>query len=118
MRKLFWIFILVLLSAACKKAFVAAGALADQNKYLVIEGVINSGSDSTFIKLSRTKKFDTTIVVDVEIGAKLAIESDANASYPLTEIIPGTYAAAPLNLDPSHKYRLDIKTSDGKEYLS
>jgi hypothetical protein len=118
MRRLLFILTIVLLGTACKKAFVPSGALADQNKYLVIDGVINSGSDSTFIKLSRTKKFDTTIVVNVETGAKLAIESDASASYSLTEIAPGTYAAPPMSLDPLHKYRLDIKTSDGKQYLS
>ena len=32
--------------------------------------------------------------------------------------MPGTYAAAPLNLDITHKYRVRIKTSNGEEYLS
>jgi hypothetical protein len=118
MLKWLSVLLIVLLLVDCKKAFNPPGALSGTNKYLVIDGIINSGSDSTFIKLSRTKKFDTVIVIDHETGAQVSVESDANRSYPLSEINPGTYSAAPLNLDISHKYRLRIKTSDNKEYLS
>lgn len=110
--------LIVLLFAACKKPFEPLGALADTSKYLVIDGTINSGNDSTFIKLSRTKKFNNGIVIDHETGAQITVESDANSIYPLSEISPGIYSAAPLNLDNSHKYRLRIKTTNGKEYLS
>jgi hypothetical protein len=103
---------------SCKKPFTPKGSLAGTNKYLVIDGAVNSGNDSTFIRLSRTKKFDTVVVVDPEKGAQVALESDANKSYPLVELTAGTYSAAPLNLDNAHKYRLRIKTSDGKTYLS
>jgi hypothetical protein len=110
--------LIVVLFIGCKKAFNPPGALANTNKYLVVDGIINSGSDSTFIKLSRTKEFSIPIVLDHETGAQVSVESDANSSYPLSEISPGTYSAAPLNLNNSHKYRLRIKTSDNKEYLS
>ncbi len=109
---------IALLISGCKKPFTPQGALGDANKYLVIDGTINSGNDSTFIKLSRTKKFDTVIVVDPEKNAQVTVESDANNTYRLPEVSPGTYSAAPLNLSNSHKYRLRIKTSDNKEYIS
>jgi hypothetical protein len=112
------ILLIVLILAGCKKAFDPKGALADNSKYLVIDGTINSGSDSTFIRLSRTKKFSIPIVIEKETGAQVTAESDANTSYPLTEISPGTYSAASLNLDNSHKYRLRIKTANSEEYLS
>jgi hypothetical protein len=112
------VLLIVLLLTGCKKAFNPPGVLSDTNKYLVIDGIINTGNDSTFIRLSRTKKFDTVIVIDKEMGAQVSVESDANNSYPLLEINPGTYSAAPLTLDNSHKYRLRIKTTDGKEYVS
>jgi hypothetical protein len=70
------------------------------------------------IKLSRTKLIDTSKSIAPETGAVVTIENDANATIPLTEIKPGTYAAPPFNLDPAHKYRLDIKTSNAKEYIS
>jgi hypothetical protein len=112
------IFCIALLIAGCRKVFNPPGALTDTSKYLVIDGIINTGSDSTIIKLSRTKKFDTVIVIDHEKGAQVSVESDANNTYPLAEITPGTYSAAPLNLSSSHQYRLRVKTTDGKTYLS
>lgn len=118
MTKWLPLLLIVLIFINCKKAFTPPGALTDINKYLVIDGIVNSGSDSTFIKLSRTKKFDKVIVIDPEGNAQVSVESDANNSYPLSEIKPGTYSAAPLNLDNTHKYRLRIKTANGKEYVS
>jgi len=118
MQKWLAFLLIVFILFGCKKEFTPNGALGGTNKYLVVDGIINAGTDSTFIKLSTTKKFDTVIVADPVTGAKLIVESDANSSYPLIEIRPGTYAAAPLNLDAAHKYRLRIKTSDNREYLS
>ncbi|MEO6979769.1 MAG: DUF4249 domain-containing protein [Mucilaginibacter sp.] len=46
------------------------------------------------------------------------MESDQLNSYPLTETRNGNYASPGLNLDGSHKYRLKIKTADGKQYAS
>ena len=106
--------LIVLLFAGCKKAFTPPGVLADTNNYLVIDGIINTGSDSTFIKLSRTKKFSIPIVIDHETGAQVTVESDANASYSLHEVTPGTYSGPPLTLENSHKYRLRIKTTMAK----
>jgi len=108
---------IIVLTQACKKPFTPSVNISSNNKYLVIEGVI-SANDSTFIKLSRTKKVDTLRTFFSESNAQVTIESDANNSYPLTEVSTGTYAAAPLNINSSHKYRLRIKTSDNKEYVS
>jgi len=113
------IVILIALSAfGCKKAFEPAGALSSTTRYLVIEGVINTGGDSTFITLSRTKKYGPGIKIDPETNAQVIVEDDASTTSPLYEIRPGIYSAAPLNLDGARKYRLRIKTSNGKEYLS
>ena len=118
MVKWHWLSVLVLLTAGCKKAFVPAGALANDSKYLVVDGVINSGNDSTFIRLSRTKKFDTVINITNETGAQVTVESDAGVTFPLTEIKSGIYATGGLNLDNSHKYRLNIKTTNAEQYAS
>jgi len=113
-----WWIILIIAMAACKKPFVPPDTLNNSGKYLVIDGVINAGNDSTFIKLSRTKKFENGIVIDHETGAQLQVEGDDNSSYPLVETVPGTYVTAGLNLNSAHKYRLRIKTTNSKEYLS
>ncbi|MBS1530084.1 MAG: DUF4249 domain-containing protein, partial [Bacteroidetes bacterium] len=117
MKKFTFITGIVLLAAlACKKPFLPV-LNQSATHYLVIEGTI-SANDSTFIKLSRSKKIDTSRMIIMEGGAQVSIESNANGSFPLVEVRAGTYAAGPLNLDPSHQYRVRIKTSDGKEYLS
>jgi hypothetical protein len=110
--------LIILAAAGCKKTFTPQAIKSDQNRYLVIEGVINSGNDSTFIKLSRTQKVDTIHTLTPESNAILTVESDANTSYTLSEIVAGTYASAGLNLDGAHKYRLRVKTTDKKEYVS
>lgn len=109
---------LILTAAACKKAFTPKEITSDSNRYLVIEGIVNSGADSTFIKLTRTQKIDTIHTIHPETNALVSVESDASNTYSLQETVSGTYAAPALNLDPAHKYRLRIKTTDGKEYLS
>jgi hypothetical protein len=109
---------IVLIVAACKKAFTPQVISSDNNRYLVIEGVVNTGNDSTFIKISRTQRIDTVHTIQPEANAVVSVESDANSIYKLTEIHAGTYAAAPLNLDAAHKYRLRIKTTANKEYVS
>lgn len=116
MRKLKILVWIIFLTLACKKPFTP---VLNQStaRYLVIEGII-SGNDSTFIRLSRTKNVDTLRTIIAENNALVTIENDASGSFPLAEVRSGTYAAGPLNLDNSHKYRLRIKTSDGKEYLS
>lgn len=113
------IFISILLMVlGCRKDFRPTGTLTSSSKYLVVDGVINTGTDSTFIKLSTTKIFDTVVVTDPVKSAQVIVESDAGGRYPLTEITAGTYSANPLNLNETPKYRLRIKTADQKEYLS
>ncbi|MGZ3819548.1 MAG: DUF4249 domain-containing protein, partial [Mucilaginibacter sp.] len=118
MRKV--ISIIILMSAiaeGCKKPYTPA-IVAINNNYLVVEGLINSGSDSTFIKLSRTVKLSSQSTLNPELNAIVSVESDQNISYSLQGDSTGTYSSAPLNLSPNSKYRLRIKTSNNKEYLS
>jgi len=117
MKKLSLIVIVFIAWFACKKPFTPDLGSSNNIHYLVIEGVID-GADSTFIRLSRTKKVDTFKTIIAEAGAIVTIESDANTSVPLTELKPGTYVAPPFQLDVAHKYRLRIKTIDAKEYVS
>lgn len=101
----------------CKRAYSPPAINANIN-YLVVEGVVDAGADSTDIKLSRTVKISSRNGSIPERGAIVTVESDQNTSYPLIEAANGNYVSAGLNLDNTHKYRLDIKTTDGKEYMS
>ena len=101
---------------ACKKPYTPPATTAPAN-YLVVEGTINSGTDSTFIKLSRTVNISNK-TIKLETNAKVSLESDQNAIYSFSEKSTGIYAAPPLKLDNTRKYRLSIVTSDNKQYLS
>lgn len=109
----------VLLAWGCKKAFTPALSASDNGSYLVIEGTISGAADSTVIRLSRTKKVDTLKTIIAEPNARVSVESDGGNSYPLSATTTtGSYSSAPITLDPTHKYRLRVKTANGQEYLS
>jgi hypothetical protein len=114
--KYLWITSFSLLMS-CKKPYQPV-AISSPNSYLVVEGIINSGADSTFIKLSKTVKLAGSSTINPVINATVTVESDGGNSYPLTAINKGTYCSAGLNLNSAHKYRLNIKTADNKQYLS
>lgn len=114
------VFLLVIATAiiaGCRKPYTPPVVAADNN-YLVVEGLINSGPDSTFFKLSRTVKLSSSAAPKPELNAVVTVESDQGSSYPLQEAGNGEYVSPPLNLDNTRKYRLRIKTTANKEYLS
>jgi hypothetical protein len=76
----------------CKNPYNPAVTASNVN-YLVVEGLINSGQDSTIIKLSRTVNISDTTKVNPELGAQVTVESDQNTIYPIQEIGKGRYAS-------------------------
>jgi hypothetical protein len=110
-------FAVLLFAESCRKAY-SPQVFSAPNSYLVVEGMINTGADSTFIKLSRTVKLNNKITTNPENNALAVVESDNGSAYPLVEINRGTYAAPPLHLPATRKYRIRIKTSGNKEYVS
>jgi hypothetical protein len=109
-------FVLLLCAASCKDKYDADVHLPSSG-FLVVEGFINSGVGSTAISLSRSAAIHD--IADIpEPGAQMEIQSESGISYPLTDQTNGNYSTGQLSLDSSQKYRLHIKTADGKEYLS
>jgi len=117
-RIYFGAILLFIMAAICCKKPYAPTIVSTNNHYLVVEGIINSGSDSTFIKLNRTVKLSDSVNHMAELGARVTVESDQGAVYQLSELGNGIYASVGLNLDNSQKYHLHIITSDNKEYRS
>ena len=108
---------IVFAALSCKQKYLLPGNLPSTG-YLVVEGAINSGSGPTTIHLSRTIKIADTASVNNELHATLIVEGNDNSSYPLTETGNGIYSLGQLALSNTRKYRLHIKTTDNKEYLS
>lgn len=101
----------------CRKPYNPP-AITAPGTYLVVEGTINSGPDSTLIRLSQTVPLSVSSTANPVLNAQLSVLSDQNVSYPLTETGNGEYAIAGLNLDNTRKYCLTIKTADGVAYQS
>jgi Domain of unknown function (DUF4249) len=115
MKKILFCLLITLL-VACRQRYEAPVQLPVTG-YLVVEGVVNSGLDTTILKLSRTTKLDNR-TIQPETGAQVKLQGEDNSSYPLIERFTGEYRIDHLNLSNGQKYRLDIQTNDGKKYLS
>jgi hypothetical protein len=113
---IYWCVVIIII-AGCRKPYLVPAITAPAS-YLVVEGTINSGSDSTIIKLSKTVNLSNKTTINPVLNAVLTVESDKGSSYVLTAGSSGKYGSPGLNLDNSLKYRLRIKTADNHEYLS
>ncbi|WP_183574070.1 DUF4249 domain-containing protein [Mucilaginibacter sp. X5P1] len=116
-KYIIWCGIIAMWALGCKKPYTP-NVISSNNNYLVVEGVINTGGDSTVIRLSRTVNLSSGVTINPELNATVIIQSDQNQTYSLHSIGNGQYASTPLTLDNTRKYRLSIGTSDGKAFLS
>jgi hypothetical protein len=117
MRKAVGAIFLLPLVIGCKKPYNPP-AIAAVTNYLVVEGMIDTGADSTIIKLSRTVSISSFAGSTPELHALVTVEDNQNNSYPINEIGNGEYASPPLGLTNTRLYRISIKTSNGETYLS
>jgi hypothetical protein len=105
-------------AAGCKKPYTPAIINSD-NSYLVVEGGINSGNDSTIISLSKTVKIADTARVNPVNGYIITVEAEGgNEMYNLKPLASGKYAIGPMALNGSKRYRLHIVAPEGKEYAT
>lgn len=106
-----------LMTPACRQTYDPP-VISSQTQHLVVEGYINNGPDSTIITLTHTYKLQDTSEATPELHATVSVEGKDNSSFSLTETGKGNYAANLGPLTPGMAYRLHIKTSAGKEYVS
>ena len=109
---------LIFLSACKEKYFPPAGQ--SNLNYLVVDGTLINGPDSTYIRLSRTKKLDDTSPNGGEQNAQITVEdAESNTLYNFTPVNnAGLYTIPGMNLDLNKKYRVRINTTDGNQYVS
>jgi len=119
MKKISVVCLLVFaLGFSCKEKYVPQLNLT-ASSYLVVEGFINSGVGATTITLSRTTKLSDTTTIKLEPKATVKVEGKLNTTgFVLTETSPGKYTNPQLTLNPADQYRVYIKTSAGREYVS
>ena len=101
---------------SCKQQYTPPAIRANPG-YLVVDGVLNVGQDSTIITLSRTRNLDSISPVP-ELQAQVMVLGAFSENYPLKEQGNGRYVADHLNLNYNEVYQLKIITAENKEYLS
>src|ERR1700748_1830822 len=118
MKSCYVFFLLMLACFGCKKPY-SPPASSTSDSYLVVEGVINSGSDSTVIMLSKTIKLTGKTTNNPVLGATVTVEGEQSGVYNLYDNSKkGHYASSgSLNISPSQKYRLRI-INGSRQYLS
>ena len=108
---------MMMLFVCCKQEYIPPVDEENEN-LLVVEGFLNSGQGTTTIRLSRSVELTDTTQKKFELGAKVNVEGENGSSFVLTGNTRGEYSIAQLPLLNNVKYRLHIKTVDGKEYAS
>jgi hypothetical protein len=101
----------------CKQSY-APPAVSSPNTYLVVEGFINHGPDSTYFSLTHTFNLSDTSRVTPELNARVTVDGNDNSSFTLGENGNGSYGGTLSGLNNSVLYRLHILTTGGKEYAS
>lgn len=105
---------------ACRQPYMPA-ALAQPNRYLVVDGFINTSRGTvTSFNLNRTRNLDDSTVIGIpELNARFSVISSGGNVYPLNDLNrSGLYTSAPLTLDVTQQYHIAITTSDGEQYTS
>lgn len=111
------ILFLFLLFNACKEPYFPA-IIEAPNSYLVVDGMIKVGGDSTIIRLTRTRNLSDSSVVVTEEDAFVVLEGNQGGYFPFKRLGNGYYGTAPLNLSVNEKFSLKITTRDNKQYQS
>jgi len=100
----------------CKEAYDPQ-IEATTSGLLVVEGFVNSGPGPTTVRLSRSSDLKDT-VLKPEFNALLNVEGEDGSNFILFSNGNGEYSVSQLTLNNGIKYRLHIRTGDGKEYAS
>ncbi|MCC9167131.1 DUF4249 domain-containing protein [Pontibacter harenae] len=107
---------LLMLLVSCVEPYTP-DVLDAPNNFLVVNGFININGPST-IQLLRTQNIYDESQPLAESGAMVKIEEEQGPAYTLEEQAGGYYVLHNLDLNILKKYRLYIRTSNGKEYVS
>ncbi|MEO6284838.1 MAG: DUF4249 domain-containing protein [Dyadobacter sp.] len=86
--------------------------------YLVVDGFLNVGGDSSSIMLRHTQNTNDGKQPVVETGATIWAEAEKGEKYQFTETAMGVYKLPKLSFNTEVKYRLNIKRKGGGEYQS
>jgi len=91
---------------------------APDDSLLVVDGHINVELKQAVVKLTRTQNLNEAGAPPLETGAQVSVETEQGENLPLIVQPDGRFLASGIAVAYGKKYRLRIKTRNGKEYLS
>jgi hypothetical protein len=93
--------------------------VASADRFLVVDGFLNTNSkDSSRINLTYSQVVSNKNTFAPELRAQVIVEGDKGSTFTFTEIGKGLYRLAPRVFNENENYRIRIKTTGKKEYLS
>ncbi len=93
--------------------------IRNADSFLVVDGSLNVAPlVGSRIKLTRTQNIVEKGIPDAEKEAIVRIEGDKGSNFLFVEGQPGTYTLGAVTYAQNEKFRLHIKTREGKEYVS
>jgi hypothetical protein len=118
LKKILFVLILVNITH-CRQTYTPPNIKGNYN-YLVVDGILIDGQDSTVVNLSRSQNINdsTTFTLNPETGATVSVVGANGENFVLTESNPGSYVSPSLNLNTGEQYRLNIQTANGSQYQS
>lgn len=118
MIRAYFIFLLVVMALNSCRDQYDADVRSAVTSFLVVEANLNAAADSTVIRLTRSFKLEDTARLRTENGAVVTVEGSDNSTRALIGTGNGYYVSPNLNLSIGTEYRLRIRTSNGREYVS
>jgi hypothetical protein len=110
------VWIVMLLMGSCVEPYFPE-VLESPQDFLVVNGYLSANGRTT-VQLVRTQSLDATGLPPAERMATVIVESEQGERLGLHEINEGIYSHPNLQLTLGAKYRLYIRTRNGREYAS
>ncbi len=112
------IFLLTAGLTGCREQYIPPVTNAGSG-YLVVDGMIVNGADSSVITLTRSRPISDSSRIIYENSAQVSLVSATGSEvYPFTWLGNGRYGTDQLLLNTNESYQLQIATGDGAAYSS
>jgi hypothetical protein len=111
------IWVILLVAVSCRQRYDPP-VISSGNTFLVVEANLNPQGPTSILLTKSVPLGRGKTAIKPELNAQETVEGKDNTIRPLSGIGNGRYNNANLGLTIGTEYRLHIKTTDGKEYLS
>lgn len=117
MKNIYLLLLSGLLLFACREAYLPP-VITDFQNFLVIEGIVKAGGDTSYIKLTRTRSLDDTTTEIAESNATITLQAKSGVNYVFQNKGNGNYQLPPTTLSTGETYRMLITTTFGDSWES